>query len=152
MKQNPILHKEARFNYDIAETFEAGIELKGCEVKSIRRGQANLKGSFARITDNEVWLHNMHISPYQFAAQEARSLDPLRSRRLLLHRAQIKKLLVKLNQKGLTLIPTRVYFKRNMVKVELALAQGKHLYDKREKIKKRELSRKLQRALKYKNT
>jgi SsrA-binding protein len=151
MEKISILNKEARFHYDILETLEAGIALQGPEVKSLRRAQANLKGGFARIVGNEVWLHNMHISPYPFAAQEAKTLDPLRARKLLLHRGQIRKLLAKLNQKGLTLIPLKVYFKGSVAKVELALAKGRQLYDKREKIKQRELSLKMRRALKHKN-
>ncbi|MBI5560359.1 MAG: SsrA-binding protein SmpB [Deltaproteobacteria bacterium] len=130
------------------ETFEAGICLAGTEVKSLRLGRANLKDSYAKILKGgEVYLLNTHISPY---AQADRSTmpDPERTRKLLLHKGEIKKLIGKTKQKGYTLIPTKIYFKDGKAKVEIALAIGKKLFDKRESIKKKEVSRELARALK----
>lgn len=141
-------NREARHNYHILESVEAGIELKGAEVKSLREHRANLKDSFARVEDGEVYLYNMHISPYPQAGKF--NPDPKRRRKLLLHNTEIKRLLGQLTQKGLTLIPLRLYFKRGLVKVELALAKGKKLYDKREAIRRREADRELRRALRKK--
>jgi len=138
-------NREARHNYHILEAVEAGIELKGAEVKSLREHRANLKDSFARVEENELYLYNMHISPYPQAGKF--NPDPKRRRKLLLHKSEIKRLLGQLTQKGLTLIPLRLYFKRGIAKVELALAKGKKLYDKREAIRRREAERELRRAL-----
>ena len=142
-------NKAARRDYHILETYEAGIELKGTEVKSLREGKANLKDGFARIEGNEVFLYNMHISPYEFG--NIANVDPKRQRRLLLHKSQIKKLIGKTCQKGFALIPLSAYIKRGRVKIEIALAKGKQLYDKREALKRRQAGREMQRALRFKN-
>lgn len=142
-------NKAARRDYHILEAYEAGIELKGTEVKSLREGKANLKDGFARIEGNEVFLYNMHISPYKFG--NIANVDPKRQRRLLLHKSQIRKLIGKTRQKGLTLIPLSAYIKRGRVKIEIALAKGKQLYDKREALKRRQAGREMQRALRMKN-
>ncbi|OGX27481.1 MAG: SsrA-binding protein [Omnitrophica WOR_2 bacterium RIFCSPLOWO2_12_FULL_51_24] len=138
-------NREARHNYHILETFEAGIVLQGAEVKSLRDKKANLKDSFARIEDNELFLYNMHISPYPQAGRFAP--DPKRRRKLLMHKPEIKKLFGGLTQKGLTLVPLKMYFKRGMAKVEIALVKGKKLYDKREDIKRHDADRDLRRQL-----
>ncbi|OGX17730.1 MAG: SsrA-binding protein, partial [Omnitrophica WOR_2 bacterium RBG_13_44_8b] len=131
-------NRKAGRDYEILETFEAGIELKGSEVKSARDGKVNLNDSFARIDGSEVILYNTHISPYAQASYL--NVDPIRARRLLLHKKQIRKLSGQLTQKGLTLIPLKAYFnERGFVKLELAICKGKRLYDKRETIKRREL-------------
>jgi SsrA-binding protein len=143
-------NRAARRDYHILETYEAGIELKGTEVKSLRGAKANLKDSFARIAkDGEVFLYNMHISPYEFG--NIANVDPKRERRLLLHKSQIRRLIGETSQKGLTLIPLSAYIKSGRVKIELALAKGKRFYDKRETIKKREAAREMQRTLRAKN-
>ena len=142
-------NKAARRDYHILEAYEAGIELAGTEVKSLRQAKANLKDSFARIEKGEVFLYNMHISPYEFG--NIANLEPKRRRRLLLHKGQIKKLVGQTSIKGLALIPLRAYIKRGRVKIELALAKGKRAFDKRETIKRREATREMQRALRMKN-
>lgn len=141
-------NKTARRDYMIFETLEAGIELKGREVKSLRASKADLKDSFARVENGEMYLYNMHISPYEYAT--IGDQDPKRIRKLLLHRAQIRKLLGQTSQKGLTIIPLRAYFKRGLVKVELALAKGKKVYDKREEFKRKEAEREVARAMRRK--
>ncbi len=141
-------NNEARHNYHILESAEAGIELMGAEVKSLRGHKANLKDSFARIEDGEIYLYNMHISPYPQAGRF--NPDPKRRRKLLLHKTEIKRLFVQLTQKGLTLIPLKLYFKKGLAKVELALAKGKKLYDRREDIKRRDSDRDLRRELRSK--
>jgi len=141
-------NRQARFNYHILESFEAGIELKGTEVKSLREGRASLKGSFARVDDNEAFLYNCHISPYEFGNRA--NVDPLRQRKLLLHKSQIKRLAGQISQKGTTIIPLKMYFKHGIAKVELALAKGKQLYDKREGIKQRESDLELKRSMRDK--
>ncbi len=140
-------NKKAYHDYFIDETFEAGIVLTGTEVKSIRQGRVNLKDSFARIKNGELFLLNVHISPYEQADGFAQH-DPERTRKLLLHKKEIEKLIGKTKQKGYTLVPTKLYFKRGKVKVELGLARGKHHYDKRETLKKKEGARELARAFK----
>ncbi len=136
-------NRKAHYLYEIEETYEAGIQLLGCEVKSLREGRANLSDSFARIVQGEVFLYNFHISPYPHSL-EAKNLDPTRTRKLLLHKREIKRLAGKLQEKGYTLIPLKVYFnERGIAKVELGLAKGKKVYDRREDIKKRELEREL---------
>jgi len=142
-------NKEARHNYHILESVEAGIELMGAEVKSLRDRKANLNDSFARIEDSEIYLYNMHISPYPQAGRF--NPDPKRRRKLLLHKAEIRRLFGQLTQKGLTLIPLKLYFKRGLAKVELALAKGKKLYDRREDIKRRDSDRDLRRELRSKH-
>ena len=144
-----VTNREARRDYDILQSLEAGIQLKGCEIKSLRQHHANLKGSFAHIDKNtQVILYNMHISPYEQAG--AISTEPTRPRRLLLHKAEIKGLYDELIKKHLTLIPLKVYFKAGLAKIELGLAKGKKLYDKREDVKKREHQRQIQRAVRRK--
>jgi len=132
-------NRKARFNYFIEDEYEAGIVLKGTEVKSMRNGKVNIKDAYAKIQDGEVFLHQMHIGVYAFAYYG--NHDPLRVRKLLLHRREIEKLYRKVNEKGLSLIPLQVYFLNGKVKVKIALAKGKHLYDKRETIKKRDVQR-----------
>jgi SsrA-binding protein len=140
-------NRKAFFDYHIEETIEAGIVLTGNEIKSIRLGRVNLKDSFARIMNGEVYLLNMHISPYNMADGFSHE-DPERRRKLLLHRREIKRLIGKTRVKGFTLVPTKLYFKRGKVKVEIALGRGKTHYDKRESIKRKESDREMERAMK----
>lgn len=137
-------NKKARHDYFIEDTFEAGIVLSGTEVKSIRQGKANLKDSFARIKDGEVFLINMHVSPYEQGNRF--NLDPTRTRKLLLHKQEINRLLGKTKEQGYALVPLSLYLKNGFVKVELALAKGKKLYDKREALKEKEAQRDVERA------
>ncbi|OGX45928.1 MAG: SsrA-binding protein [Omnitrophica WOR_2 bacterium RIFCSPLOWO2_12_FULL_51_8] len=140
-------NRKAHRDYAVLETFECGIELKGSEVKSVRQGRVNLGDSFARIEGGQAILYNAHISPYAEASYL--NVEPLRERRLLLHKRQINKLAGQLAQRGLTLIPLKVYFnKRGFVKLELGLCKGKKLYDRREDIKRREADLEVRRALK----
>ncbi|MFH1562018.1 MAG: SsrA-binding protein SmpB [Nitrospirota bacterium] len=139
-------NRKARYEYEILETFEAGISLKGTEVKSLRNSQANLTDSLARVEKGEVFLFNCHISQYPFG--NIANHEPTRVRKLLLKRQEINRLIGKTQEKGLTLIPLRIYFKRGKAKVELGLAKGKKLYDKREVIKKREHDQEIRRAMK----
>ncbi|MGI5927548.1 MAG: SsrA-binding protein SmpB, partial [Thermacetogeniaceae bacterium] len=136
-------------DYFIDETYEAGIALVGTEVKSIRTGKVSLRDSYAEVVNGEAYLQNMHISPYDKGSRF--NHDPKRPRKLLLHKREIKKLLGQTTQKGYTLIPLRLYFKRGKVKVELALARGKKLYDKRQDIAKRDAQREMARALSSRN-
>ncbi|MBI5017435.1 MAG: SsrA-binding protein SmpB [Deltaproteobacteria bacterium] len=138
-------NKKAWRDYHIDETIEAGIVLRGSEVKSLREGRANLTDAYAWVTDGEVWVSGLHISPYSHARMEEQ--DPTRDRKLLLHGSEIRRLGVKIQDKGYTLIPLRVYFKRGLAKVELGLGKGKKLYDKREDIKKADAQREIERAL-----
>jgi SsrA-binding protein len=142
-------NRQARFRYDLLETFETGIALQGSEVKSLRDGKANLKDAYAIVRDGEVWLHNMHIAPYGPAAGEGH--DPERPRKLLLHKREIERLIGKTQERGLTLVPTRIYFSGPRAKVELALARGKEQRDKRESIREREQKRDMERALRYRS-
>ena len=137
-------NRKARHDYFILDEYEAGIVLLGTEVKSLRLGRANVKDAYARIRGGEVFLHNMHIGAYPFAAYG--NHDPLRPRKLLLHKDEIKRLTGKLEEKGQTLIPLQVYFREGKAKVTLALGKGKRKYDKREAIRKREEKRELDRA------
>ena len=139
-------NRKARFEYHLLETFEAGIALKGTEVKSARAGKVNFKDSYATIKKEEIILENMHISHYEPASRF--NHDPERPRKLLLHRKQIRKLIGKIEEKGNTLVPVRMYLKNGWLKIELALAKGKQLYDKREAIAKRDQDREAQRELK----
>lgn len=139
-------NRRARFDYQIEETFEAGIVLLGSEVKSLREGRANLVDSYARISDGEVFLVKAHIAPYEQANRE--NHDPVRPRKLLLHRSEIRRLTGKVHERGRTLIPLELYFERGRAKVELALARGKKRHDKRAAIAKRESDRQLQRITK----
>ena len=139
-------NKKAYHDYEVLETFEAGMVLLGTEVKSLREGRANLKDSYARVKRSEVFLYGLHISPYTHASYD--NHEPERVRKLLLHRYEIKRLLGKTQERGLSLIPTKVYFSGGRVKVELALGQGKKLYDKRQSIKKKEEAREMDRLRK----
>ena len=139
-------NRKASFDYHLLESFEAGIALLGTEVKSIREGNANLRDSFARVERGEVWLYNVHIHPYSHRGSADH--DPTRRRKLLLHREQIRKLIGKTTERGLTLVPTRLYFKNGRVKVAIALARGKQAHDKRETIRRREVDRETRAAVK----
>ncbi|MFH1507972.1 MAG: SsrA-binding protein SmpB [Candidatus Omnitrophota bacterium] len=142
-----IINRKARRDYGVIKIWEAGIELKGSEIKSIRAGCVNLNESFARIVNGQVLLYNMHISNY--AQASFFNVDELRIRRLLLHKGQINKITTELFQQGLTLVPLRVYInQRGFVKVELALCRGKKMYDRRESIKRREIEMQLRKVLK----
>ena len=140
------VNRRAHHEFLIEETFEAGIVLLGSEIKALREGKANLKDSYGRIEGDEVWLWNAHISPYGPASQFGH--EPTRSRKLLLHRSEIARLNGKVKERGLTLVPLRLYFKNGRAKVELALARGKKQHDKRESIKEREVQREIDRAMK----
>ena len=143
-------NRKARHDYTIYETFEAGIELVGTEVKSLRAGKANLKDAYAQITKTaEVYVYNLHISPYDFGNQV--NHDPLRPRRLLLHRSEIRRLIGKTKEKGYTLVPLKLYFTHGLVKMELALAIGKKLYDKRQAMAEKDAKREMDRSLKERN-
>ncbi|MFS8501076.1 MAG: SsrA-binding protein SmpB [Caldicoprobacter sp.] len=137
-------NRKARHDYFIEETYEAGIVLVGTEVKSVRQGNVNLRDSYAVVKDGEVFLYNMHISPYEKGNIFNR--DPLRTRKLLLNRREIDKLAGYVQQKGYTLVPLKVYLKRGWVKIELAVARGKKSYDKRQSIAKRDAQREIERA------
>jgi len=140
-------NRQASYRYNLLERFECGIALTGTEVKSLREGKAQLKDSYAVVRDGEVWLIGLYIPPYGPAARD--NHDPERPRKLLLHRSEIERLVAKTRERGLTMVPTRIYFsgERSRAKVELALARGKDLYDKRETIRKREMTRDVQREL-----
>ena len=139
-------NRKARFEYFIEDQYEAGISLKGTEVKSLRQGRANLKDSYARIKKGEVYIYQMHISPYPFAYYD--NHEPLRPRKLLLHKYEIKKLYGKVNERGYALVPLRLYFREGKVKLLLALAKGKRKHDKRETIRRRDEKRDLDRQRK----
>ena len=145
-KKNIAENRKARFNYHIEDVYEAGLVLKGTEVKSLRLGRANIKDAYAKIKNGEVFVYQMHISPYTFAYYD--NHDPLRPRKLLLHKREIKRLYGKANEQGASLIPLRLYFKNGKVKISLALARGKRKYDKRESIRRRDEQRVLERARK----
>ena len=138
-------NRQASFRYHLLERLEAGIVLQGSEVKSLREGAVQLKDAYAEVRGGEVWLRNMHIAPYKPAAGE--NHDPDRPRKLLLHRREIERLVGKTAERGLTLVPMRVYFSGPRAKVELALARGKEMHDKRRAIKERETRREIERAL-----
>jgi SsrA-binding protein len=139
-------NKKAHHDYFVEESFEAGIELVGTEVKSIRNGKVNIKDSFARVDNGELYLHNMHISPYEKG--NIYNKDPLRTRKLLVHKKEIRKLIGYTQQKGLTLVPLKVYITRGLVKIELAVARGKKSYDKRDDLAKKDAQRRIERAIK----
>ena len=138
-------NRQASHRYNLLERWEAGIVLQGSEVKSLREGGVQIKDAYAEVRDGEVWLHNMYIAPYKPAAHD--NHDPERPRKLLLHRREIARLIGKTTEKGLTLVPTRVYFKGPHAKVEIALARGKDLYDKRRTLKAKDQRREIDRAL-----
>ena len=140
-------NRKARFNFEIEDAFEAGISLLGSEVKSLRKGRANLSDSYGKIRNGEIFLVDAHISAYEQASRQ--NHDPLRERKILLHKKEIKKLIGKVAERGFSLIPLKLYFKNGKVKVELALAKGKKAYDKREAIKKKDQRRELERLIKY---
>jgi SsrA-binding protein len=137
-------NRQAAFRFNLLERVEAGIALQGSEVKSLRSGSVQLKDAYAEVRDGEVWLRNMHIAPYAPARENH---EPDRPRKLLLHRREIERLIGKTAEKGLTIVPTRVYFKGSRAKVELAVATGKQLHDKRRAIKDRDQKREIDRAL-----
>ncbi len=146
MEQVVSTNRKAYHDYFIEETYEAGITLLGTEVKSLREGKANLKDSYALIKGNEIFLLNCHISPYSHG--NIQNHDPLRTRKLLLHRKEINKLWGNLTQKGLTLIPLKIYFKKGKAKVEIGLCKGKKQYEKREVLKEKEARREIERHMK----
>jgi len=147
IEKNIAVNRKARHEYAILQTFEAGIVLVGTEVKSLRQGKANLVDGYAKLEMNEVWLVNVNISEY--TQGNINNHDPRRERKLLLNRSEIRKLIGKTKEKGLTLIPLRLYFKNGKVKVELALAKGKKVYDKRRDIAKKDFQREQERRIKY---
>lgn len=138
-----VTNRKALHEYFVIDRFETGIALKGTEVKSLRQGTANLQDGYAMIRKGEIWLIGMHISPFEKG--NINNHDPKRDRKLLLHKREIRRLIGKVTEKGLTLIPLRIYFKHNIAKIELGLARGKKSYDKREAIKKREVERQMRR-------
>src|SRR3989338_111753 len=142
-----IINRRARADYNILETYEAGIELRGFEVKSVKNGRMTIAGSYARVASNGMWLLNSNIAPYQ-EKNTPQDYDPARTRRLLLKHDEIESLRGKMKSDRLTLLPLKVYGKRGLIKVELGLGQGLRKYDKREKIKKREVKREISRRLK----
>jgi SsrA-binding protein len=138
-------NRQAGFRYEFLEKLEAGLVLTGTEVKSLREGKAQLKDGYASVSEGELWLHNVHIPPYPPAAGD--NHDPERPRKLLVHRRELERLMGKTRERGLTIVPTRMYFKGPNAKVELALARGKDVHDKRETIRRREQQREVDRAL-----
>jgi SsrA-binding protein len=141
-------NRKARHDYHIEESIEAGIALTGSEIKSVRAGRVNLRGSYARVLNEEVLLYDAHISPYDQAYEQH---EPMRPRKLLLHRREINRLLGLVQQKGMTLVPLRMYFKGRLAKVELGVARGKKIYDKREDMARRDAQREIERAMKERN-
>jgi SsrA-binding protein len=142
-------NRKAFFNFEIEDTFECGIVLLGSEVKSLRNGKANLSDSYGKVRNGEIFLIDAHISPYE--QSNRLNHDPLRQRKLLLHKREIKRLTGKVAERGFSLIPLKMYFKNGKVKVEMALARGKKTYDKREVIKKKEQRRELERLVKFRS-
>ena len=140
-------NRKARHEYEVLETLEAGLVLKGPEAKSVRAGKVGFKDAFARLEDREVWLYKLHISPYEPATRW--NADPERPRKLLLKRSEIRRLIGKVEEKGLTLVPLDIYFRRGYAKLTLALARGRKLYDKREKLRRRTQEREAERAMRY---
>ncbi len=139
-------NKKARHEYEILDTWEAGLVLTGPEVKSLRAGRASMAGAFARVDNGEVWVYDLHISPYDPASRF--NVDPLRPRKLLLNAREIRRLIGAVQERGLTLVPLDIYFRRGYAKVTLALARGKKLHDKRETLKRRTAEREIERAAK----
>ncbi|CAN5644917.1 SsrA-binding protein SmpB [soil metagenome] len=140
-------NRQARYQYEILETYEAGVALTGTEVKSIRAGKVNLRDGFANVKRGEAWLHNVHISPHSMTSL-AYNHEPRRVRKLLLHKQEIRKLIGQTEQQGLTLVPLKMYFKDGRVKVSIALGRGKKLHDKRESLKKKQDNREMARVAK----
>ncbi len=143
-----ILNRKARYDYEILETYEAGIVLKGTEIKSIRKGSAQLKDSYAIIKNDEIFLLGMHISKYEEGNRF--NHEETRTRKLLLHKKEIRKLRIKIDLDGFTLVPIKLYFEKNKAKILLGIARGKKNFDKREAIKQRDLDREMRKNLKYK--
>ncbi len=141
------VNRRARHDYEILETFEAGLELRGSEVKSLRAGQANLKDSYVQIRDGEAWLIGAHIAPYSFAREGGH--DPERTRKLLLHRREIDRIAGKIAERGLTAVPLRIYFDHGLAKLEIGLAKGKAQYDKRRALREKEQKREMERAMRH---
>lgn len=142
-------NKRALHDYHVLEKFEAGIVLSGSEVKSIKGGRCNLKGGYVTVRDNEIWLMNVHISPYAMSSSQ-RGYEPTQSRKLLLHEREIASLIGKLGTKGLTVLPLSIYTKQSLIKVKIAICRGKKFHDKRELIKKRDSDRQVQQLLRNK--
>ena len=142
-------NRKARFDYNIIETYKVGLILAGSEVKSIRQGKVNLRDSFGRVEKGAIWLFGIHITPYQ--AVEKNKLDPLRPRKVLLEKRELVKLIGKVSEKGLTLIPLKIFFEGNWAKVELGLARSKKKYEKREKLRERAIKREIETVFKGKN-
>jgi SsrA-binding protein len=142
-------NRQAAYRFELLDKLECGIVLQGTEVKALRDGSAQIKDGFASIKDGELWLHNVHIPPYPPAARD--NHEPERDRKLLAHRKEIERLVGRVHERGLTLVPTRIYFKDGRAKLEIALARGKDTYDKREAIRERESKRDMQRALREAN-
>jgi SsrA-binding protein len=140
------VNRKARHDYVIHDTYEAGLVLTGAEIKSIRAGQVNLRDSYVTIRDGEAWLVGMHVAPYRHASTH-HSYEAKRDRKLLLHRREIMRLQGQSQEKGFTIVPLRLYLKRNRAKIEIALARGKKLYDKREALRKKETAREIERSL-----
>jgi SsrA-binding protein len=138
-------NRQASFRYHLLEKWEAGMELQGSEVKSLRDGKVQLKDAYAAVHNGEVWLHNVHIAPYPAASRE--NHEPERERKLLMHRREIERLVGKTQEKGLTIVPTRMYFKGRNAKVEIALAKGKEMHDKRRDLRDKDQRREIDRAL-----
>ena len=138
-------NRQASYRYHLLEKWEAGMVLQGTEVKALRDGKAQIKDGYASVRDGEVWLHNVHIPPYGPASRE--NHEPERPRKLLMHKREIERLIGKTREKGLTLVPTRLYFRDGRAKVEIALARGKDVGDKRQSIKEREMKREMERAI-----
>ena len=141
-----VRNRRARHEYEVLEKHEAGLVLTGTEVKSLRAGKANLQDAFARFDGGELWLHNLHISPYEQGNRF--NHDPLRARKLLLQRRELRKLVGQVEQQGLTLVPLDIYFRRGIAKITLALVRGKKLHDKREDLRKKDAEREMERAYK----
>jgi SsrA-binding protein len=140
-----VRNRKARHEYEVLEEHEAGLVLKGAEVKSLRNGRANFTDSYARVSAGELWLHNLHISPYEHAS--AGALDPVRPRKLLLHAREIERLRAKTQEAGLTLVPLDIHFRRGRAKIQIGLARGKKRYDRREDLKKKAMKRDEDRAV-----
>ncbi len=139
-------NRKAYHDYDVEETHEAGVVLTGTEIKSVRAGSVNLRDSYAQVRNGEMWLMNVHIAPYEPASRQ--NADPYRDRKLLMHHGEIRRLMGRVQEKGLTLVPLRMYLKNNHAKIEVGLVRGKKLYDKRAAIAKRESAREIERAVK----
>jgi len=139
-------NRKAYHDYHIEETYETGVALTGTEIKSVRAGSVNLRDAYAQVKNGELWLMNVHIAPYEPASRQ--NVDPYRDRKLLMHRKEILRLFGRVQEKGFTLVPLRMYLKKNRAKLEIGLARGKRQYDKREAISKRDAAREIERAVK----